>query len=94
MYEILVDLGVTLTANNVPKNGRWVVIAPWMEGMLLKDARFVGFGTDKNGDALANGKIGRAAGFDIRMSNNVPLSGSTYTVIAGVQKAPRLTPSS
>jgi hypothetical protein len=86
-YEVLVDLGVSLTANNVPKDGRWVVIAPWMEGMLLKDARFVSFGTDKNGDALTNGRIGRAAGFDIRVSNNVPISGSAYTVIAGVNSA-------
>jgi hypothetical protein len=81
-YEVLVDLGVSLTVQNVPKEGRWVVIAPWMEGMLLKDPRFVSFGTDANGDPLKNGKIGRAAGFDIRVSNNVPLSGSVYTVIA------------
>jgi hypothetical protein len=87
MYEILVDLGVSLTAQNVPKDGRWAVIAPWMEGMLLKDPRFVSFGTDKNGDALKNGRIGRAAGFDLRVSNNVPLSGSVYTVIAGVNSA-------
>jgi N4-gp56 family major capsid protein len=87
MYEILVDLGVTLTTQNVPKDGRWAVISPWMEGMLLKDPRFVSFGTDKNGDALKNGRIGRAAGFDLRVSNNVPLSSTTYTVIAGVNSA-------
>ena len=86
-YEVLVNLGVSLTENNVPKQGRWVVIPPWYEGMLLKDARFVSFGTAQNGDALKNGKIGRAAGFEIRVSNNVPVTSLAYTVIAGVNSA-------
>lgn len=86
-YEILVDLGVQLTVQNVPKQGRWVVVPPWAEGMLQKDARFVSFGTGENLAVLKNGKIGRAAGFDIRVSNNVPLSSTTYTVIAGTKSA-------
>jgi N4-gp56 family major capsid protein len=86
-YEVLVDLGVSLTEQNVPKGARWVVVPPWFEGMLLKDPRFVSFGTDKNGNVLVNGQIGRAAGFDIRVSNNVPVSSSDYTIIAGVKSA-------
>ncbi|KKL52069.1 hypothetical protein LCGC14_2289160, partial [marine sediment metagenome] len=31
-YEILVDLGVLLTTQSVPKSGRWAVIPPWYEG--------------------------------------------------------------
>lgn len=86
-YEILVDLGTQLTVQNVPRPGRWVVVPPWAEGMLQKDARFVSFGTGENLAVLKNGKIGRAAGFDIRVSNNVPLSSTTYTVIAGTKSA-------
>lgn len=82
-YELLVDLGVQLDINNVPKNGRWVVIPPWYRGMLLKDPRFVSFGTQQNLERLRNGQVGEAAGFTIAVSNNVPLSGSAYTVIAG-----------
>jgi hypothetical protein len=60
-YEILVDLGVQLTTQNVPRQGRWVVVPPWAEGMLMKDSRFVSFGTGENLSVLKNGKIGRAA---------------------------------
>ena len=82
-YELLVDLGVKLDESNCPEDGRWVVIPPWYHGMLLKDPRFVSFGTDKNRELLKNGQIGEAAGFLILKSNNVPVSGSAYTVIAG-----------
>lgn len=82
-YEILVDLGVKLDEDNTPESGRWVVIPPWYHGMLLKDPRFVSFGTDPNRSTLTNGLVGEAAGFQIHKSNNVPVSGSAYTVIAG-----------
>ncbi len=82
-YEILVDLGVKLTGNNVLKAGRWAVIPPWYEGMLLKDPRFVSFGTSENLGRLKNGMVGRAAGFTVHVSNNVPVSSSAYTVVAG-----------
>lgn len=82
-YEILVDLGVRLDESNVPQTGRWVVIPPWYHGMLVKDPRFVSFGTQQNLERLKNGQIGEAAGFVIAKSNNVPVSSSAYTIIAG-----------
>lgn len=86
-YELLVDLGVRLDESNVPGNGRWVVIPPWFHGALLKDPRFVSFGTDANRAMLKNGQIGEAAGFMVAKSNNVPLAGSAYTIIAGYRGA-------
>jgi len=83
-YEALVDLGVLLTEANVPKAQRWCVIPPWFEGRLQKDDRFVKAGTPATDAVLRNGVIGRAAGFDILVSNNVPeTSGTKYRVIAG-----------
>ena len=87
VYEALVDLGVKLDENNVSKNGRWVVVTPWFHGLLLKDPRFVSFGTPENRGVLANGAVGRAAGFEIKESNNVYVSGSAYTIIAGSMQA-------
>lgn len=86
-YETLVDLDVLLTTANVPRAGRWIVIPPWFEGVVRKDSRFVGFGTDKNRAALRGEPIGEASGFTLYVSNNVPLSGSTYTILAGVTGA-------
>lgn len=87
-YEMLVDLAVTLTEANVPSTGRWVVLPPWYHGLLLKDSRFISAGTAKTDSVLANGFVGRAAGFDIYESNNVPnTNGALYKVIAGYSGA-------
>jgi len=84
-YETLIDLDVRLTVNNVPRdiNRRWVVVPPWFEGVLRKDVRFVSFGTQANRENLRGKPVGEAAGFIVRVSNNVPVTGSAYTLVAG-----------
>ena len=87
-YEKLVDLAVKLDEANVPKAARWVVLPPWYHGILLKDSRFISAGTLKTDEVLANGFVGRAAGFDIYTSNNVPnTSNALYKVISGYSGA-------
>ena len=83
-YEYLVDLGVILSENNVPTSGRFAVIPPWCHGLLQKDERFVKVGNLPAEERLVNGMIGRAAGFNLFESNNVPnTSGTKYKIIAG-----------
>ena len=86
-YDYLVDLGVLLNEHNVLMLGRWVVIPPWFHGLLLKDERFVGNGTGYNQAILQGGWVGDAAGFRIHLSNNVPESAGSYSVIAGTNAA-------
>ncbi len=95
-YEILVDLFVKLSENDVPRSiDHWVVVPPWFYGMLQKDVRFTNYGTDKNRSTLANGIIGEAAGFTIYESNNISgttagtlaVAGGAYTIIAGIMDA-------
>lgn len=88
MYEVLVDLRTILNKNSVPKNSRWCVIGPDHEGLLLKDPRFVSFGTPSNRAALLGDPIGRAAGFTIYVSNNAPTS--MTVVLAGDKGATTL----
>jgi N4-gp56 family major capsid protein len=73
-YEQLVDIGVKLNEASVPRNGRFVVVPPWYEGILNKDNRFISnaAASPAAGEPLLNGSIGRAAGFDVLVSNNVP----------------------
>lgn len=82
-YENLVDLGVLLDESDVPSDGRFIVVPPWFEGRMLKDDRFVSFGTSGNVDRLVNGAIGEAAGFTIYKSNNVSAASSKWKIIAG-----------
>jgi len=86
-YDQLIALSVKLTDNKVPKVGRWVVIPAWFEGKLLLDDRFVKYSESAN-TRLENGAIGRAAGFDVYVSHNVPnTTGTKYKIIAGTNQA-------
>ncbi|SUP42256.1 phage capsid protein [Veillonella criceti] len=87
-YENLVDLKTALDDENVPRTGRFAVVPSWFEGMMLKDARFVAAGTTATDDKLANGFIGKAAGFDLYTSNNiVSTAGGKYKILAGNSSA-------
>lgn len=83
-YDYLVDLKVKLTEANIPEEGRFAIVPAWCEGLLLKDNRFVAVGSSTSDNVIRNGKIGRAAGMDIYVSNNAPNNaGTQYKVIAG-----------
>lgn len=97
-YDMLVDLATDLTEKNVPTQGRWVVVPAWFHGLLLKDQRFVGNGTDYNKALIEGGEVGTAAGFRVNLSNNVPctktedpeshkVTVSKYKIIAGTNAA-------
>ena len=89
-YEILVNLGVKLDEDNVPTDGRWVVVTPAFHGLLLQDSRFIAAGDAQGADVRTNGHVGRAAGFSIKVSNNAPNgpgAGAGKLIIAGYEGA-------
>jgi hypothetical protein len=85
--KVLVPLKVKLDEANVPTEGRWCVVPPWAHAMLLLSSLFSRADGAGNNDAARNGFVGRAAGFDILVSNNVPLITTDFAVIAGVDSA-------
>lgn len=87
LFEILINMGVKLDVTNTPKNDRFAVIAPWMLGELYKDPRFTSFGTGENVSRAMGAAIEKMAGFKLLVSNNVPVSGSEYTILAGYKGA-------
>jgi N4-gp56 family major capsid protein len=83
-YEYLLQLGRKLTDAKVPKEGRWVIVPTWFTGLLLTDQRFVNTGSAQAEDRIQNAMIGRAAGFNVLESLNVPNTTATkYRIIAG-----------
>jgi len=87
-YDMLVDLATDLTEKNVPMAGRFVVVPAFFHGLLLKDQRFVGNGTDYNKALIEGGEVGVAAGFAVNISNNVPnTTGTKYKIVAGTRQA-------
>jgi N4-gp56 family major capsid protein len=90
-YNQLIKAKVVLDENNVPTEGRFVIVPSWFEAALALDARFVGTRGYDNNTVLLNGSAGTAAGFNVLVSNNVPnTSNAKYKVVAGVAGATTL----
>jgi N4-gp56 family major capsid protein len=92
-YETLVKMKTALDKANLPKQERKVVVPPEFEGFMLLDPRFVAVPVEASQDRLTEGTVYRAAGFEIRTSNNVPSeanggSGGDTTVYSIVGSSP------
>ena len=72
MYDYIVDMSTVLSESGCPKNGRWIVVPPWVTGELAKDDRFTNMAASGSPEALRNGFVSRIAGFDVLESLNVP----------------------
>lgn len=85
-YEQLVAMKKAMDKANVPKMGRWVVVPPDFEALMLMDDRFIKAGVQGSEIRLVEGQVYRAAGFDIYTSNNVPVGtggdAGKYSIIA------------
>lgn len=85
-YDTLVQVKVAMDKANVPKAGRWIVVPPEFEGLMLLDPRFAtSFGPEAN-NRLVNGLVARGAGFDIYVSNNVKFGAGKYEMIASTNE--------
>jgi len=86
LYDLLIYLSIKLDEYNTPRQGRWIVVPPWVHGYLLKDSRFIN-STDMGNQMRTNAMVGRVAGFDVYISNNVVKGGTAesdyHAVIAG-----------
>ena len=83
IYQAMVEIKVSMDKLNIPQQGRFVVVPPEVEGLLLLESRFVATGGSVAEGILANGYIGKVAGLDVYTSNNVPnADGSNYKIVA------------
>ncbi|MFJ6615449.1 P22 phage major capsid protein family protein [Streptomyces sp. NPDC091289] len=86
--KVLVPLRTRLTKANVPTAGRYAIVSAEFYASLLLDSRFIKVNESGTSDGLRNGMVGRAAGFDIYESNNIPNpTGDTQVVTAGTNAA-------
>lgn len=87
-YETIVSVKTALDKQNVPKEGRWIVMPPEFEGFMLLDARFAGANGTNAEARLTTGSVAKAAGIDIFISNNVlNTTGAKYKVISSYSGA-------
>ena len=83
VFELLVDMARVLDENNAPPSGRWAVVNPLIFAELVKDSRFTSFGTEANRATIRSRAVGTVAGFNIMVSNQVPVDGTDPVVLAG-----------
>jgi len=85
----IINAGTALDEANVPEAGRWMVIPPWIAGMIkqsdLKDASLAGDGQS----IMRNGRLGMIDRFTLYNSNNIALTGvaasGTFHCMAGTK---------
>ena len=70
--KVLVPLSRALDVANVPQQGRFAVVDPYLYSQLLLDSRFIKVNESGSSDGLRNGNVGNALGFVIAKSNNAP----------------------
>lgn len=96
IYENIVKLRTLMDKANVPATGRSIVIPPDAYALLLLDDRFVKASDGGTANSvLLSGEVGRVAGFQVFMSNNVVTaadggsggSETYYQITAQVQSA-------
>jgi hypothetical protein len=87
VVDYIVDLGTVLDEQNIPETGRWLVLPPWVAGMIkksdLRNASISGDGVS----LVRNGRLGMIDRFTLYASNLLPTAtegtDTAYRVFAG-----------
>jgi hypothetical protein len=93
IVDLLVRLGQVLDEQNIPEQGRWVVVPSWISSQIkmseLRDASLTGDSVS----ILRNGRLGMVDRFTIYVSNLLPsgtaagLAAGEWVLYAGTQHA-------
>lgn len=87
VLDWLVDAGTKLDEKNIPTDGRWAIIPPWVAGTIkksdLQDASLSG----DNTSILRNGRLGMIDRFTLYVSNCLATNGTTWQAMAGHKAA-------
>lgn len=91
--DVLIDLSEALNSKSAPADSRYVVVPPKFLSALLRSPEFMRVDASGSSESLRNGIVGRAFGFDVLVSNNVPTVGGAgadkddLVIVAGVPEA-------
>lgn len=86
-WGVIVKLREALDGQSVPLEGRYAVVSPGFISALSFDPRFTDASASGSVETFRNGFVSRVQGFDILVSNNLPVAGDVTTIVAGVPDA-------
>lgn len=90
VLEKILDVGLVLDEQNVPEDGRWMVIPSWMAPLLKNSDLKQAYLTGDDTSPLRNGKIGMVDRFTLYTTNNLDVVADTvdaWHVLAGTRDA-------
>ena len=89
VFNLIEDCAVLLSNNNVPTDGRFMIVPPWFTGLIVKDYHREGASAPGASEqAQLTGRVAHIAGFDILESNNVPNTSLTkFKILFGNSEA-------
>ncbi len=98
IVDLIVDMGTVLDEQNVPDEGRWLVLPPWAIALVKKSDLKIASLAGDNVSILRNGKIGEIDRFTIYQSRNLlrqtspgPATYAMFGHSAGVTFAAQIT---
>ncbi len=98
VVDFIVDMGTVLDEQNVPDEGRWLVLPPWAIALVKKSDLKIASLAGDNVSILRNGKIGEIDRFTIYQSRNLlrqtspgPATYAMFGHSAGVTFAAQIT---
>ncbi|MHB0820122.1 hypothetical protein ACYCFK_17830 [Stutzerimonas stutzeri] len=87
VLDYIADIGSVLDEQNVPEDGRWLVIPAWVKNLLKKsDLRDAGITGDAT-SVIRNGKIGVLDNFTTYVSNNMAVTAGNTNIVFGHKKS-------
>ncbi len=86
-YDLLAEAGEALDENSVPRDGRWVIVPPFVHTAMVIAGILETAGSVDANEVNANGYIGRLLGFDVWTSNNLKTAGGDTMGLAGTRQA-------
>lgn len=88
ILDLFLDAGQVLDEQNVPEDGRWLVIPAWMASMVKRSDLKQAYLTGDSVSPLRNGKLGMIDRFMVYVSNNLPKTGDGDSyLMAGTKDA-------
>ena len=87
VLDMFLDMGQVLDEQNVPEDGRWLVIPAWMASMVKRSDLKQAYLTGDSVSPLRNGKLGMIDRFMVYVSNNLPSDNGDTHIMAGTRDA-------
>ena len=86
--DCILNMGLALDEQNVPEDGRWIVIPAWAASLIKGSELRQAYLTGDDTSVLRNGKLGMIDRFTVYVSNNLPKTADLDSyIMAGTRDA-------